>query len=59
METLNVGVTKVCSNDPGHLTKDDCHVHILQNQKANDLATWCFILGILVCSNDDPSLTLT
>ena len=35
---------------------------LLQNQKVNDLETWCVALGCgayQVCSNGDPRLTLT
>ena len=35
---------------------------LLQNQKADDLETWCAASGVRVlpvCSNDDPRLTLT
>ena len=35
---------------------------LLQNQRANDIVAWYVALGpwaIIVCSNDDPKLTLT
>ena len=34
---------------------------LLRNQKNDDLETWFAALGagVLVCSNDDPGLTLT
>ena len=54
----------------GSHDQDGRHAHIwykpfknlLQNQRANDLVAWYVALGprpIIVCSHDDPRLTLT
>ena len=47
--------TKVCSNGPGHMTKMAAMPrysknlkHLLRNQKADDLETWCAASGARV-----------
>ena len=70
MEPQWDGGMKVYSRGLGHMTKMAAtpiygkktfkNFH-LQNQRANDLVAWYVALGlwpIIVCSNDDPRLTL-
>ena len=52
------GGTKVCSNDPGHMTKlaampiyGKKKNLLLQNQKADDLESWYTALGAQVLPN--------
>ena len=59
------GVTKICSNGPGHMTKltakpidgkKTLKNLFLRNQKTEDLETWYSASGarvLQVCSNDD------
>ena len=61
------GGTKVCSTDPGHMTKMAAMPMygknlFLRNQKADDLESWYAVSGarvLPICSNDYPGLTLT
>ena len=70
VEPLWVGGTKVCSWDPGHMTKmaampiygKNSKKNLLQNRWADSHETWYVALRSPAhhsCSNDDPGVTLT
>ena len=59
MKRLWDGGTKVCSNDPGHMTKTAAMP--IYGKKLKNLLLWNHrvLEYYRVCSNDDPGLTLT
>ena len=66
MKLLWDGVTKVCSNGPGHLTKvaamsiygKNLTNPLLRNQKADDFETWYAASGAQVLPNSWVDLDL-